>query len=641
MMKRSRLTDIGWAQRANRSRSLRRQRGFICPLLLGGSALRATLNLDFQNAFESAIAFIAANGAAARTGTGMLYDASLGAWRYGDHNLLKSSEDTRTAAEGNPVTAWVATRVTTTLTGGVSQVRETTGAGTHQLSQYTFFTPGTNEPVVASCRIVPQGRTNVQLKLYAGANNITSFFTLTGAGAVHDSANAGAGAVGTCTITADGDGYICTLFGIVSTSSSAATSFEIYLSTGGTTISYTPADTTLGVDVSYAMVHKGTRLLTYRKTTTAAYYHPRQHYHMVSGATGFLGEAQAINSMLSSTDMRASGGGNPITSWEGNVDVTVELASGTSPIGTNTANLVTEGTAGTAVVSQSNTITAGNTQTGSFFVKPSGAGAPQWVCAQFNSGGGTTRAYFDITNGVAGSNDASAGTHTYVAHRIDADVGGWYRLQLTVTIATDTACSWNIGSATANSNATRVNDATYLLYWGQREVGSFATSPIDTYGAAVTRVADAPYVSTSSFGFSNTEGTFVARFVSASTTGRVAVVENASAALLTNGINVDVTAGSYRTEGYSGGGAAQWSITGGTYVAKSVETMAMSYKANDVGLAADGAALGTPDTSATIPATETTRVWIGNWNGANNTSIVSLKYYPRKIANASLPGRAV
>jgi len=155
----------------------------------------------------------------------------------------------------------------------------------------------------------------------------------------------------------------------------------------------------------------------------------------------------------------------------------------------SSACLLTEGSAGTALTSQDGaTVAAGSTITASFIVK---RGNTDWIRIGAFGGGFTNGAitYFNLNTGAKGQANA-AGAATNVSNSITSLGNGWYRCTATCTPdGTYTVPKLYIVSASADGNTARVSGATYIVDYAQLEVGPFASSPVETVAAAVTRNA--------------------------------------------------------------------------------------------------------------------------------------------------------
>jgi hypothetical protein len=136
-------------------------------------------------------------------------------------------------------------------------------------------------------------------------------------------------------------------------------------------------------------------------------------------------------------------------------------------------------------------------------------------------------AVFDINTGVVGETSVGATTGTVSGQTITAIGDGWYRCTVSGLTNGDAfgAVNFRVGQALAASGNTwgafgTVTDAAANLtshFWGmQAELGSVATSYIPTLGSTVTRAMDKVSVATTTFPYSDTTGTWVARYKEAS-----------------------------------------------------------------------------------------------------------------------------
>jgi len=361
--------------------------------------------------------------------------------------------------------------------------------------------------------------------------------------------------------------------------------------------------------------------------TSAAYYGPRFDYDPVTlAAKGLLIEEQRSNLVLYSQDFTNA-------AWT-KTDTTVTAASGTAPDGTNTATLLTQGSAGTAEVWQSFTITAGNTLTYSRYVKP---GSARWYMMQVRNGGSTSFAYawFDLTNGVVGSTSSTGGFATISGSTMTAVGNGWFRLTFTVMIGASFSSAVLSGnSVTANSTGTPVNGGTRYEWGSQAEVGAFATSYIPTVASQVTRSADVATMTGANFSswYNQNEGTFATSYIPFNVSGTYGVL-SANGGSSTNGTDIRAAG----TSNVVTGGVLQAQLTATGITANAVDKLVLSYATNNFWLSGNG---GSPvgDTSGTVPTVD--RLQIGNLVGltayALNGYIRSITYYNYRMPNALL-----
>lgn len=196
---------------------------------------------------------------------------------------------------------------------------------------------------------------------------------------------------------------------------------------------------------------------------------------------GAMAETTAQNKAIYNRDTSGAG-------W-GRTDITVNPTYGTAPDGTTTSNLVTEGTAGTAFLNQSISITSGSTNTHSVFLKYNNS---PWVRLFFydqSNSVNQVRVWVNLQTGVLGTVQASAPA-TNAAARITAYPNGFYRVSISGILSTATAVFVAIASATADAVTTRQNNAAYEVWGFQFEQSTFMSSFIPTSGSAVSRSAD-------------------------------------------------------------------------------------------------------------------------------------------------------
>lgn len=228
-----------------------------------------------------------------------------------------------------------------------------------------------------------------------------------------------------------------------------------------------------------------------------AYYDPTTLSYL-----GYLAEGARTNLCLQSESADNA-------SWT-KTDTTVTANSIVSPDGATTADLLTEGVAGTGAIAQTVTGTADVTQTESWHLK---YGNTQWVFARIFNGANEVRGWFDLLNGAVGS-VSNIGTGTGAAVTVKALPNGWYRFTLSGNVGSAaTALNMQMSSASADASTTRVNNATRYQWGTQFESNaSFASTYIPTTTASVTRNADVlTYASAGNV--SDTAGTSYAEFL--------------------------------------------------------------------------------------------------------------------------------
>jgi 3-methyladenine DNA glycosylase Tag len=184
--------------------------------------------------------------------------------------------------------------------------------------------------------------------------------------------------------------------------------------------------------------------------------------------------------------------------WQTASNITVIADNIVAPSGATTAEKFTE-VASTAThrVSANNnagtTIVSGTTYTLSAYFKK-GTRQYQLLDVTDSGGGQQVRQWFDLDNGILGTN-TTIGTQIVRNNATITSVGGgWYRATLTVTptgVASNLLFSF-LNLASGDGTISYLGDITqYGYFWGaQLEAGSFTSSYIPTTTASVTRNAD-------------------------------------------------------------------------------------------------------------------------------------------------------
>jgi len=154
-------------------------------------------------------------------------------------------------------------------------------------------------------------------------------------------------------------------------------------------------------------------------------------------------------------------------------------------------------------------VVSGQVYTYSMYAKNGSLGS-NWLQLAPDSGG-TTRCWFDLANGVKGSNVYASPAIDYT---IKAVGNGWYRLTVTFRANSTTFLSYNFTCTSDANMGSMIGDgvkpACYI--WGvQLEAGSKATSYIMTTDAEATRALDQYTVSPNAIYHSNTAGTWWAK----------------------------------------------------------------------------------------------------------------------------------
>ena len=424
-------------------------------------------------------------------------------------------------------------------------------------------------------------------------------------------------------ITAVGDGwYRCTM----SWTSTGQTSFWILTSkTNASTYVGTGTD---GVFIWGAQLETGDIATDYIATTTAAVSVgpvanvPRLDY-LNSSCPRLLLEPQRVQLLQFSEQMD-----NAVWTKTGGT-ISANVSATVDPSGYNGADKLV-GTAGAAdqvLVGQSISLGAAGTYTFSFFVK---AAEKTWVRLRtlgFDAGG-NQQTWFNLSTGAVG-------TDGFGNSKIVSYGNGWYRC--IVSFATTTDLIGSVYAYLADSdNTTNVtrNGTDGLYLWGSMlELGSYATSYVNSLGAAVTRGADAASKTGISSLIGQTEGTI---FVDITTTDDITTVTP---------IGISDGTGSNRVILYVGSGilnalvtvsgVAQATISSSSISANTRYKMAIGYKENDFAFYVNGVQIGT-DTSGTVPACSKFNYDNGSGSapfyGLNNQALL----FPTRLSNSEL-----
>jgi len=360
---------------------------------------------------------------------------------------------------------------------------------------------------------------------------------------------------------------------------------------------------------------------TYNATTGSAYYGPRFDYNPATLASrGLLVEQESTNVALQSGDISNA-------AWT-NSGTTIALNNATGIDGQASLTRFTM-SAGTTAKWFYNTSAYGSASaTASFYAK---AGTISWICIS-SSAPGTDGVYFDLTNGVVGTQKGSSvGKITNVGN-------GIYRCEAYIPSRTYMTVSFHSADnqvATWNAAGTE----TIFVQFPQNEVVAFATSYIPTAGSSVTRAADSASMTGTDFSgwWNATEGTFVANAISlgGDATYGAATILRAEAGSDSYFIDLLVypTGDSFRV--YDGG-AAQASILTGTAFNTNYK-MAGAYKANDFA-ACKNAGTVAADGTGSIPSPTSMGIGQDPSDGGYklNGWIASIDYYDTRLSDATL-----
>lgn len=247
---------------------------------------------------------------------------------------------------------------------------------------------------------------------------------------------------------------------------------------------------------------------------TAVTDQPRFEYSSSNGMhLGLLSEEQRVNYIIQSENFS--------TTWAA-TDITVSNNNTSSPDGNFTADLLIEGVANTALMTQSVIVATANLASGSVFLKSGPNSGSSWV-KLFVAGAGSANgaaAWFNLSNGALGSNSAIGSGNSPIA-AIDTYADGWYRCRISANCPGETGISLNFHSASADGSNTRVANSTYFAWGGQLENDRTGTSYIPTTTSTATRASERIAIEganfTSVYNTSTYEGTVLVSLVLPST----------------------------------------------------------------------------------------------------------------------------
>ena len=347
---------------------------------------------------------------------------------------------------------------------------------------------------------------------------------------------------------------------------------------------------------------------------------PRFDYNPATlAARGLLIEETRANLFIRSEELNTA-------AWT-STDITVSANALVSPSGAQTADLITEGSAGTAFITTNASTTGSATYSASIFMR---RGNTDWLRLLISDGTNSYILWFNTATGAIG-NTSTGGTGVYTGSAVQALPNSWYRVTLTGSVPLTTSAI-RVNSASANGSSTRVAGATYGLWGAQLEAGAFATSYIPTTTTSLTRNADVVSMTGTNFSgwYSSGAGAFQVVTTPRTATGVRPIIQadDASAnnliALRQNVADPELYVVS--------GGAPQTQIDAGTVTANTAYKLCGTWATDNCAAAKDGAAAVT-DLTATIPTP--TQLRIGN-DGTNygNMWVAKVNYWPQRVTNA-------
>jgi len=297
-------------------------------------------------------------------------------------------------------------------------------------------------------------------------------------------------------------------------------------------------------------------------------------------------------------------------SWTKNVS-TITANNATSPDGYQNADLLSEATFtnDSASAYQTLSVTASVPYTTSVFLKQ-GAGRYAFIRNYYLAGGHYYTVVIDLQTGTI-TQATAGGSVSGASSTITAYGNGWYRVTATQTssqtsllpifgisdVATPTIGGF--GQITVSSNDGR----TILLYGCMTEAGSYATSYIPTYSAAVTRGDDTASKTGISSLIGQTEGTLFFEYIPN------VVSSSISQDWVPIGISDGTSANSIYMNDYNDslyfviqtGGVIQMNYTYPNLIANNTYKIAIGYANNDAVVYINGTQVNA-DTSVSVPS---------------------------------------
>jgi len=349
-------------------------------------------------------------------------------------------------------------------------------------------------------------------------------------------------------------------------------------------------------------------------------------------ALGLLTEAQFTNLMLRSAEFDNA-------TWI-KADTTVTTNASTSPDGTvNAYKLLETATTADHLISATGlTFVASTTLCVSFFFKSAERTSGQIRLTNSNGTFGIVAVNFNLATGAVGA-AVVVGTATASAVGIDNYGGGWYRVWVSGTLASDVTIgggqaylTTSFGGATSYAGSATSG---FYIWRAQLEAGSFPTSYIPTTTAAVTRTADNITINSSSFTgiHSATAGTLYAEFDLLAVTGTRPI------------ISLDDGTANERIELYASGtdlkfrvidgGVTQCDITIGTIAANTFYKVAAAWSANDFAGCLSGGTVQT-DTAGTLPTVDRMRIGSDQAGNYQNGHQKRTARFLERLTNAEL-----
>lgn len=262
---------------------------------------------------------------------------------------------------------------------------------------------------------------------------------------------------------------------------------------------------------------------------------------------------------------------------------------------TKACSYVSDNTTATHFIYRAMTHPAATTLTASIYAKP---GNLNWIYIYMATIGSC---YFDVANGVVGTASGAVG---YIEGPF---YNGFYRC-IVVYTGDGASHGFRVYPAEADEDSTLAGDGVTVntYFWGgQVEIGDYATSPIKTVGAALTRLKDdLRYVAGDNIGGEDIgQGTMTLDFLlenyDSETSKYLGAISDGGASvdlIALRAVAADTVGGLTRASGGNNGDVE----TAGDLVNGVIHEVRLTWETDDVNLYADGD-LEDTDSSATMP----------------------------------------
>ena len=377
---------------------------------------------------------------------------------------------------------WLTSNVTNTATSAVNAPDGTTTAftsiptttnATHQLCEQGI-TQVLGLPYTFSIVVKANGYTLVSITQYTGSSAVNSFFDL----------SAGTVTSGTGSISSQGNGWYRISQTVTATTSGFNQYFgQLFAVNTGTNTSFA-GDGTSGYYIWGGQAEQRSSVTAYNATTTtpitnyipqlltAPINAPRFDFNPTTGESlGLLIEQSSTNLLTYSQDFS-----NAV--WQKS-NSSITTSANIAPDGTQTAQLLVENASTSShILFISSGLTTGTTL--SLYAKAKGR-------TKIGIGDSSNQylAKFDLSNGTvttASNNGVTGGSITSVGN-------GWYRMSCQYTGSTVGLGIFLLDSS-GNTSYTGDGYSGIYIWQAQLEALAFATSPIATTSAQVTRASD-------------------------------------------------------------------------------------------------------------------------------------------------------